>query len=376
MIKRLFVLCTALFLAGSGGLRADSQSEQYGFKASAVSKKGDNSPKSEKKSEKESKKSGADDSDADGFYVVMGNYFPKLPADLPEDTNPAVWLKQQNLDDIQWERSPQPVYFFIPEKWAKSADVEEDEWTVGRSVTMPITFSFTPPPQDGEESKPIETDGALLLKVEATYPDADALTTAYPAIKEAGVNDSVIKLDDKGTFSFEYAEEGQGEIELSSQPMELAKKGEEWSKADQQTAIDMYFFFHENFGCFVATAIYRAPSAPQLTSLRAFRDKILLTSESGRLLMRYYYKNGPHWAWRVYQKPYLTTMIKPFVATAAFVTGHLDLDRPFTQKVLHKVVDVVAWCLKPWISEQESSDRVDQPGSGERLVPVLAPQRS
>lgn len=345
MSRRLSILSASLFLVLSSGLMALSPAEQFGYRGHVIAKA--DSPSQEKKAQPGFGK--------DGFYVVMGNYFPKIPTDLPAETKPAVWLSEQDPGDLEWEKSPQPVYFYIPNTWAKRADMGENEWTVGRSVTLPITFSFTPPPQDGEESVSIGSDGALLLKVEGNYPNAPALVKAHPAVEEAGVTDSVIKIDDKGTFSFEYAEDGQGEIELHSQPMELAPPGEEWPVDDQQTAIDMYYFFHENFGCFVATAIYRRPAAPQLTSLRAFRDKILLTSVSGRRLMSYYYRNGPSWAWNVYQKPVRAKVVKPFVATAAFAVSHLDLEGPKTQKVLHKLVDAFAWVVTPWITPEEEA---------------------
>jgi hypothetical protein len=359
MVPRLFTLCVSLLIGGAVALHADSRAEQFGYLAHSISKaKGD--------------KSATAGSNEDGFYVVMDNYFPKIPSDLPADVKPVVWLNEQDPKDLQWEKSPQPIFFFIPDSWANKADsTKQEEWTAGRAVTIPIVFSYTPPPQNGEDSAPISTDGALLLKVVATFPDGEALLKAYPALKEHGVDESVIQLTDDGTFGFDYAEEGQGEIELASKPLELAKKGESWPEKSQKSALKMYLFFHENFGCFVATAVYQTPQAPQLTSLRAFRDKILLTSESGRMLVGYYYRKGPQWAWAVYQQPARAALIRPFVATAAFAVSHLDLDSPRVQRVLHRIVDLVAWVASPWISENSARGGLRESGEGLVLVPAL-----
>lgn len=359
MVQRLFTLFVFLMLGGAVTLHADSRAERYGYLARSIAK-----------ADKQVQSSPAS-SDSNGFYVVMDNYFPKIPSDLPANVKPAVWLNQQDLKDIQWEKSPQPIFFYIPDSWATTAGADEDEWTAGRAITVPIVFSYTPPPQNGEPSEPISTDGALLLKVVATYSTPDDVLKAYPALKEHGVDESVIKLADDGTFGFDYSEEGQGEVELKSKPMELAKPGEQWPAKSQKSALSMYLFFHENFGCFVATAIYQTPSAPQLTSLRAFRDKILATNESGRLLLGYYYRKGPQWAWGVYRHPVRAALLRPVVATAAFTVSHLDLDNPKVQRVLHRMVDLVAWIVTPWVAE--NSDRGDLLESGERLelVPAL-----
>ncbi len=46
-------------------------------------------------------------------------------------------------------------------------------------------------------------------------------------------------------------------------------------------------------GCFIATAVYGTPLAPQVRVLSEFRDKYLLTNTPGRGFVRCYYKLGP-----------------------------------------------------------------------------------
>jgi len=46
-------------------------------------------------------------------------------------------------------------------------------------------------------------------------------------------------------------------------------------------------------GCFIATAIYGSYNAPEVIILRHFRDKILLTTDFGKLIVKLYYMLSP-----------------------------------------------------------------------------------
>lgn len=48
--------------------------------------------------------------------------------------------------------------------------------------------------------------------------------------------------------------------------------------------------------CFIATATYGSASAPEVIALRRFRDDVLLSSDTGAVFVRMYYRTSPQLA--------------------------------------------------------------------------------
>jgi hypothetical protein len=79
-----------------------------------------------------------------------------------------------------------------------------------------------------------------------------------------------------------------------------------------------------NSGCFIATAAYGSSSTSQVQTLRAFRDRYLVTNAPGRAFVRWYYTYGPvgaqflneHPGW----KPVVMIALIPAVGAALFLT--------------------------------------------------------
>ncbi|MFQ5754319.1 MAG: CFI-box-CTERM domain-containing protein [bacterium] len=46
-------------------------------------------------------------------------------------------------------------------------------------------------------------------------------------------------------------------------------------------------------GCFIATTVYNSPYAPEVQTLRHFRDRLLLTSSTGKIFVAFYYRTSP-----------------------------------------------------------------------------------
>jgi hypothetical protein len=62
--------------------------------------------------------------------------------------------------------------------------------------------------------------------------------------------------------------------------------------------------------CFIATAAFEAPAAPEVTTLRLFRDQRLKTSSLGRSLARAYYKISPPIASFLNENPKLKVPVR------------------------------------------------------------------
>jgi hypothetical protein len=63
-------------------------------------------------------------------------------------------------------------------------------------------------------------------------------------------------------------------------------------------------------GCFIATAAFESPTAPEVVALRQWRDKALTKSHSGRQIIHLYYRFSPTMAGWVSQNPLLKKIIK------------------------------------------------------------------
>jgi hypothetical protein len=63
-------------------------------------------------------------------------------------------------------------------------------------------------------------------------------------------------------------------------------------------------------GCFVATATYGDEDAIEVRFLRLFRDHVLATRWTGRMLIVLYYRLGPYLAWIVERAPVLRRLAR------------------------------------------------------------------
>lgn len=79
-------------------------------------------------------------------------------------------------------------------------------------------------------------------------------------------------------------------------------------------------------GCFIATAAYGSPMAPQVNILRAFRDQYLLTNALGRWLVKQYYTYSPHWAKKIKKRDGARAAVRvalsPVVVAAQWVVHY------------------------------------------------------
>jgi hypothetical protein len=82
--------------------------------------------------------------------------------------------------------------------------------------------------------------------------------------------------------------------------------------------------------CFIATAAYGTPTAPEIDVLREFRDVVLLESAAGSQFVALYYRLGPPAAEVIARSGLLRTLVRELVVDpvvrVARATGHLWRD--------------------------------------------------
>lgn len=89
--------------------------------------------------------------------------------------------------------------------------------------------------------------------------------------------------------------------------------------------------------CFIATAVYKNHFAPELVTLRKFRDEILRSTQAGKRLVKAYYKYGPGLADKVREYPAVT---KPLRFVLDRFVGWLESDNS-DESILRKTLDAV-----------------------------------
>lgn len=74
--------------------------------------------------------------------------------------------------------------------------------------------------------------------------------------------------------------------------------------------------------CFIATAAYGSPMAPEVEQLRRFRDAVLLTHPLGDRFVQWYYKTSPRWARWIEPRPRVRKLFRIlFLAPVLFLIG-------------------------------------------------------
>jgi hypothetical protein len=88
------------------------------------------------------------------------------------------------------------------------------------------------------------------------------------------------------------------------------------------------------FSCFIATAAYGSETAQELDTLRAFRDKVLMQSAPGRLLVdTYYYLSPP---------------------LAEFIASHDEIRTFVRERLLDPLVNILKRTQQLWDKKENT----------------------
>lgn len=148
-----------------------------------------------------------------------------------------------------------------------------------------------------------DISGAFLLRVKAVHSSLEQALAAEPELAEKmsrdkeGGHPSAIH---QGIVF--QTRDGKARVDEGDESALLGPLRKGWSGPDQEAALNLskeliLVFSSLDFleDCFLTSAVYGDPRAPQLAALRRFRDQVLLTGAAGRRLVRLYYRLGPSW---------------------------------------------------------------------------------
>ncbi len=153
----------------------------------------------------------------------------------------------------------------------------------------------------GEDSDPLQLVHELIFTPEDWYLPQAITVAALALAANTGFPQPLAYLEMQLTSADAYYNEGK----ILSPPLSLR------AAAAQPLS-----------GCFIATAAFQNPQAAELTSLRWFRDHILLQISGGKQLVAAYYALGPGIAARIAPFPlarfFVRSMLYPLIGAIEF----------------------------------------------------------
>jgi hypothetical protein len=247
------------------------------------------------------------DSEPKMFGVVFKMYFLK-PTDKPQTIKPPPGADKKTRDRIK-QQNEQIIKNYInnlslsntrPEPMENNKSpmiigIDEGAWeTYPREIFVPGA-KFSAPikgSMPGGQGKKIPIDSAMLMTVTKVYENMDQIFADYPEAKKQAqaqggtdLNQALIK-DSSGSFS----------LNTPDGAMSFGPLAKGWTMANKNKALKLTKLIMTMMGaidCFIATAAYDDRFAPQLDTLRKFRDNFLLSNSAGSRLVKLYYKYGP-----------------------------------------------------------------------------------
>lgn len=190
----------------------------------------------------------------------------------------------------------------------------------------------------GGDRAELERTFSQLVSVEKRFADEEKVLTqvahvfANAALSRWWVQEKYPDLSDEASRRFGAIARGfpesrslaqlrallaQDQLRRETEPDKRARLTKELSDLhtqfpDMQGITDAYqLSTPRKGGCYVATAIYGSYDAPEVWTLRRFRDRTLASSRPGRLFIRVYYATSPTLVRTVGRRPWFSGGLRP-----------------------------------------------------------------
>jgi len=186
-------------------------------------------------------------------------------------------------------------------------------WTV--KIDQPRPSEAPPVPQEfkgnGQQVSEVFSIGKGLARFEMTHSGSsnfivtlldDNGNTVDLLVNEIGTFDGskAVSIRNTGMYLLDIQADGAWTIKVTG---ETPKKEEVKRTEDKKSG-------NNGEGCFIATAVYGDPNAPEIDVLRDFRDETLLTNPTGQKLVEFYYQYSPPIADFISNRPIAKVLIK------------------------------------------------------------------
>lgn len=139
----------------------------------------------------------------------------------------------------------------------------------------------------------------LCLSLAFHYRDVGNRPLTLEWLKNAAIADDYGELDNKSIYH-EIAQDNKRRAQKGIDEMSTPKKRSP-APVEQKKG---------GGGCFIATAVYGSPIAPEVLVFRRFRDEVLLASAPGKVGVRLYYRLSPSMAFFISRNSFLRLVTK------------------------------------------------------------------
>ena len=243
---------------------------------------------------------------AEGVYLIVQMYSPKVPDQLPEGETFANYLLNTPYEKIEFEPDDLNTWIFVPDPTVFYIEDGVESYKKGVKMASPVDISYS----DTKMEVSFQVEGAFLFEVLEAGKDLNEMAARYKRLQDEEGNlvkgYPVIRVKD-GKFLHHEKDESVT-LRMSGGPFE-----EGWSEKRKRESIEMSQKIFKAYGCFIATAIYGNLQAREVQVFRKYRDEVLMNSRLGMAFIEVYYRYSPQIAAKIEENPKLKKLIKPFL---------------------------------------------------------------
>ncbi len=269
------------------------------------------------------------------FYIAFRMYFPDIQgkSEFPEGSDYDQYLRNFNTSNITY-KSNEDANLIMHISGDALRVYDKSAFVPGKKYSQEIRMTVL-----SEEIKKVlnkhTIDGAFLLEVASVFGNVNELKGSYP---KAGTEEQPVMeiSNSQGTYTYhQESEAGSGKIWGG-------RLVEGWPARMKQKNLELVKILF-NF-CFIATVVYQDWNAPELDTLRFYRDTVLARSEAGKRVIRAYYKYGPLLALKVYKYERVRPLLRVLFDGSVRIIGNVTEDpnnHPYAEFAMNTAVDLI-----------------------------------